>query len=304
MARGKAFAFTIFDDTDLATLENVAPVYELLRRLGLRTTKSVWALKGDGTPRIGGLTCEDPDYLAWTLELQASGFEIGSHGGTYVTSPRDQVIHSMERFRELYGHYPLSLANHSGCAESIYWGADRVSGVNRLAYNVMTRFSRRGAFRGHREGDPLFWGDVCQAKVRYVRNFTYADINTLAACPMMPYHDPERPYVNHWFASSEGAEVNTFNRCLSEANQDRLEAQGGACIMYTHFACGFFSDRKMNRRFKGLMERLARKNAWLVPVTTMLDYLKTQHGETVITAAQRRGLERRWLLSKLRIGST
>jgi len=299
---GKDFAFTVFDDTDLATLENVAPVYELLGDLGLRTTKSVWPLKGDGTPRIGGLTCEAPDYLAWTLALQARGFEIGYHGATYLTASRDLVSRAMERFRDIYGHYPLSLANHSGCAESIYWGADRVSGVNRLVYNLMTRYSRSGVFRGHLEGDPLFWGDICQAKVRYVRNFTYRDINTLAACPMMPYHDPERPYVNRWFASSEGAEVNAFNSCLSEANQDRLEAQGGACIMYTHFASGFFSDGTVNPRFKQLMERLARKDGWFVPVTTLLDYLSAQRGESILTTTQRRGLERRWLLSKLRVG--
>jgi hypothetical protein len=299
---GKDFAFTIFDDTDLATLENVVPVYDVLHELGLRTTKSVWPLKGGGTPRIRGLTCEDPDYLAWTLALQVRGFEIGYHGATYVTASRALVSQAIERFRGIYGHYPLSMANHSGCAESIYWGADRVSGVNRLAYNVMTRFSRSGTFKGHREGDPLFWGDICQAKVRYVRNFTYSDINTLAACPMMPYHDPERPYVNHWFASSEGADVNTFNRCLSEANQDRLEAQGGACIMYTHFASGFFSDGTLSQRFKELMERLARKKGWFVPVATLLDYLSAQHGETIITAAQRRRLERRWLCSKLTVG--
>jgi hypothetical protein len=299
---GKDFAFTVFDDTDLATLENVAPVYEVLGELGFRTTKSVWPLKGDGTPRIGGLTCEDPDYRAWTLALQARGFEIGYHGATYLTASRDLVSRAIERFRDIYGHYPLSMANHADCAESIYWGADRVSGVNRLAYNLMTRYSRGGVFRGHREGDPLFWGDICQAKVRYVRNFTYADINTLAACPMMPYHDPERPYVNRWFGSSEGAGVNAFNSCLSEANQDRLQAQGGACIMYTHFASGFFGDGTVNPRFKQLMERLARKNGWFVPVTTLLDYLSAQRGESVLTAAQRRSLERRWLLSKLRVG--
>ena len=56
---------------------------------------------------------------------------------------------------------------------------------------------------------------------------------------MMPYHDPDRPYVNAWFAASEGADVTAFNRCLSEEHQDRLEAEGGACIMYTHFASGF-----------------------------------------------------------------
>jgi hypothetical protein len=299
---GKDFAFTVFDDTDLASHENVGPVYALLGELGMRTTKSVWPVKGDGTPRIGGLTCEDPAYRDWTLELQAGGFEIGYHGATYVTAPREFVAQAMERFRDMYGHYPRSMANHSGCAESIYWGADRVSGANRLAYNLMTHNSRRGVFRGHVEGDPHFWGDICKAKVRYVRNFTYSDVNTLAACPMMPYHDPERPYVNRWFASSEGAEVNTFNRCLSEANQDKLEAQGGACIMYTHFASGFVSDGTVNPRFAQLMTRLAQKNGWFVPVTTLLDYLSARQGETVITAAQRRGLERRWLLSKLRVG--
>ena len=299
---GRDFAFTVFDDTDLATLENVAPVYELLRRLGFRTTKSVWAIEGRETPRIGGMTCEDAAYRSWTLGLQASGFEIGSHGATYVTSPRVQVIRAMDRFREIYGHDPLVLANHAGCAESIYWGTDRVGGGARLAYNAMTGFRRRGVFRGHLDGDPLFWGDVCKERVRYVRNFTFADVNTLAACPVMPYHDPERPFVNGWFASSEGADVAAFNRCLSEANQDRLEADGGACIMYTHFASGFWTDGRLNPRFEELMTRLAARNGWFVPVTTLLDYLVEYRGLSVLSDAQRRRLEWRWLLSKARVG--
>jgi hypothetical protein len=166
----------------------------------------------------------------------------------------------------------------------------------------MTHNSRNNTFRGHRDGDPLFWGDICKAKIRYVRNFTYRDIDTLAACPLMPYHDPERPLVNAWFASSEGADVDAFNACLSEANQDRLEAQGGACIMYTHFASGFYREGTIDPRFKVLMERLGGKNGWFVPVTTLLDHLSAQRGETVISNAQRRVLERRWLLSKLRVG--
>ena len=36
------FAFTILDDTDDSTLENVKPVYDCLRSHGLRTTKTVW----------------------------------------------------------------------------------------------------------------------------------------------------------------------------------------------------------------------------------------------------------------------
>src|SRR5881397_2840861 len=41
---GKRFAFSILDDTDDSTLENVKPIYDLLRERGLRTTKTVWPL--------------------------------------------------------------------------------------------------------------------------------------------------------------------------------------------------------------------------------------------------------------------
>ena len=299
---GKSFAFTVFDDTDNATVENVGPVYALLRDLGMRTTKSVWPVSGEGTPRIGGSTCDDPVYRTWTLQLQAEGFEIGYHGASNVTAPRLLVVQALERFRDLYGHYPSAMANHSGCEESIYWGPDRVSGIHRAAYNFITRNSRRGNFRGHIEGDPLFWGDLCRDTVRYVRNFTYTDIDTLAACPMMPYHDPARPYVNRWFASSEGQTVRTFTSQISEARQDELEERGGACIMYTHFASGFVRDGVVDGRFARLIERLAGKNGWYAPVSTLLDFLASRRDNPDITAGQRRRLERRWLLSKTRVG--
>ena len=69
----------------------------------------------------------------------------------------------------------------------------------------------------------------------------------------MPYHDPERPFVNAWFASSEGANVQTYNACLIEAAQDHLEVNGGACIMYTHFASGFWRDGAIDARFRELI---------------------------------------------------
>ncbi len=118
----------------------------------------------------------------------------------------------------------------------------------------------------------------------------------------MPYHDPERPYVNARFASSEGADVVAFNRCLSEANQDRLEAEGGACIMYTHFASGFWSDGGLDPRFAELMTRLAAKNGWFVPVSDpprlsrRTSWRDGPHGRAAT------GLEWRWLLSKVRVG--
>jgi hypothetical protein len=60
---GKRFAFTVFDDTDSATLESVQGVYDLLADCGLRTTKSVWVVAGDrGRGKKPGQTCADPDY--------------------------------------------------------------------------------------------------------------------------------------------------------------------------------------------------------------------------------------------------
>ena len=120
----------------------------------------------------------------------------------------------------------------------------------------------------------------------------------------MPYHDRERPFVNYWFASSDGQHVPRFNRCLREENQDRLEEEEGACIMYTHFACGFAENGKVQPRFQELMEQLSKKNGWFVPVRTLLDHLLAQRGPHQLTNAQRRRLECKWLLEKFFSGTS
>jgi hypothetical protein len=302
---GKAFAFTVFDDTDCGTMDNVPPVYAFLRDQGFRTTKSVWPLPGNGEPSaVGGTTCGDPRYVDWVQRLRDQGFEIGYHNATYHSSTREETVRGLDRFAELFGHYPRAMANHARCREGIYWGSDRVSGLHRIAYDVLTLGRQKGQFRGHVAGDPFFWGDVCRGSIRYVRNFSFAEANTLAACPYMPYHDPRRPFVNFWFAGSEGGSVGPFNRTLSEANQDRLEEQGGACIMYAHFGKGFGTDGALEPRFRRLMERLARKNGWFVPVSRLLDHLLETRGPHTLTDGQRRELERRWLLHKVAVGTT
>jgi hypothetical protein len=204
---GRAFAFNVFDDTDHATVENVGPC---------------------------------PSYRDWTLELQAAGFEIGSRGATPMTSPRGLVARSLGRFREIYGHDPDALANHSGCRESIYWGEDHVSGTSRLAYNLMPGFPRRGLFRGHREGDPLFWGDLCRERVRYVRNFTYSDVNTLAACPVMPYHDPNRPYIRPGSPPPRESTWRTSTGASARPSRIALRRREGpaSCTPTSHRASG------------------------------------------------------------------
>ena len=297
---GADFAFTVFDDTDRSAVDNVGPVYAFLADIGMYTTKSVWPLRGSGTPRVGGATCEDKAYLDWVLKLQEQGFEIGLHNVTYHTSPRQDTIRGIQRFHELFGHAPYSMANHVGCDEGIYWGDRRLTGIHQKIYNFLTRNRWKGVFEGHIERSPLFWGDICRQQIKYVRSFVYGDINPLRACPYLPYYDPRRPHVAHWFASSEGPRASYFVETISEKNQDRLAAEGGACIMYTHLACGFWEDGRLHPRFKALMERLRRMNGWFVPVRTLLDYLLDLKGVHELTDRERRCLERRWLWHKVK----
>ena len=295
---GRSFAFTIFDDTDLSTLKNIKPVYSFLEELGFRITKSVWPIRGNQEAKIRGATCEELDYLNWVKTLQDKGFEIGLHSATFHTSQRAQTLSGIKRFHELFGHWPKTIAFHLDNQENLYWGDYRLTGFKRHLYNFLARGKRYNYFRGHIEQDPLFWGDVCKQRIEYVRNFVFGDINTLNKCPFMPYHDPKRPFVNWWFASTEGASVEPFNKSISEPNQDRLEQERGACIMYTHFAKGFFMNGGLDSRFKILMKRLSQKNGWFVPVSTLLDYLKKINGEHIITPLERMQLELNWLMHK------
>lgn len=292
----KKFAFTVFDDTDRSTLENAPYIYAFLNDLGFKTTKSVWPISGQGPALIPGDTCENRPYLDWVLELQKQGFEIGLHNATFCSSPRGETLRAFNEFKAMFGHDPFTAANHASNEEAIYWGRARLSGPQAVAYDVLRGFPPRKRFRGHIEDDALFWGDICRERVRYVRNFVFQDINTLRHCPTLPYHDPDRPFVNLWFASSEGATVDSFCDTIEEAHQASLEQQGGACIMYTHFGKGFFEDGALNPRFEKLMKKLASRDGWFPTTVELLDYLQERQPEQTLARKEIARMERRWLL--------
>jgi hypothetical protein len=303
---GHRFALTMVDDTDAAHVDNVKPVYDLLARLGMRTTKLVWLFQGESSAVIHGSSCDDPAYLAWVLALQQQGFEIGLHNAAPVTSLRERTCQALERFRALFGPQAPIHCNHTGCLEGIYWGDARLSGWRRPLYNLLTRGRRRGLYRGHIAGEPLFWGDLCQAYVRYIRNFVFDELNTLAVCPEMPYHDPAKPYVNFWFASTEGPTLRSFLRHFTVQNIDRLVAEGGLCIAYVHFAKGFAPNGRVEPEFRQRLEYIASQDGWFAPASEVLDYLRqnASRSERSIAPARLRHLELRWLLSKLTKGTT
>lgn len=302
---GKSFAFTIIDDTDESTIENTKPVYDLLADLGFRTTKTVWPLAPTAHRKYSGSTLEDPDYRDWVLSLQRQGFEIALHGTTDHPSNRPDVIRGLDTYREVIGSDPRIHINHDGQTEGMYWGDARLDGPYRGVYRLANRLARQDRRHfGHVEASPMFWGDVCRDRIEFVRNFVFDDINTLAQDPMMPYHDPNRQYVNYWFSGSNGAEIGPWLTLLREENQDRLVAEGGACIAYTHFALGFVEDGTLNRRFEQLMRRLAGLGGWFVPVSELLDHLRARPGwQPRANPATLRRMQRRFIASRLRSGT-
>ena len=71
------------------------------------------------------------------------------------------------------------------------------------------------------------------------------------------------------------------------------------CIMYTHFASGFVKDGSLHPRFVALMQRLAKKNGWFVPVTTLLDHLRKSRSDHRIPPAELQSMEMGWLRHRI-----
>jgi hypothetical protein len=69
---------------------------------------------------------------------------------------RARIIEGLERFREIFGAYPSVHVNHHICGENVYWGPDRVSGINRTIYSALNRRGGGLSFEGHVESSPLF----------------------------------------------------------------------------------------------------------------------------------------------------
>jgi hypothetical protein len=270
---GSAFAFTVYDDTDRATVENIKPIYDLLWQYGFRTTKSVWVYPPRGAYR-GSSSLQDPEYVAFIRDLQAKGFEIGLHsvGDGYFS--RSEILAGIESFKEILGHYPAIHANHVSNPDSLYWWDKRFEWPVNVLYRLLSRRKPRN-LGGENPSSDVFWGDVAKRHIRYIRNQTFNDINTSGCDPRMPYRiERTKAYCNCWFSSSDGQTVEEFTDLISRQNVDRIADSGGACIVYTHFAAGFVDKTgQVNEAFHNNLRYLAHKGGWFVPVSQLLDHL-------------------------------
>lgn len=273
---GREFAFTILDDTDDATVANVKPLYDLLFELGLRTTKTVWPLDcPEGSKNyFAGDTLANPEYLRFAHQLQDRGFELTWHAATMESSTRERTLRGLEFFRQEFGHYPTLHCNHGENRENIYWGAKRYRNpLLRLVHHA----ARRGmapSFSGDDEGSDYFWGDLCRRHFRYVRGFTWHDINTLRRDPALVYRLAWTPYVNCWFSTSDAADVQAFNRLVNRSSINRLRAERGVCILSTHLGKGFVRDGRVDPTVEETLRYMASQPGWFVPASTILDHFR------------------------------
>jgi hypothetical protein len=275
---GKRFAFTIVDDTDVATVANVKPVYDLLHELGFRTTKTVWPVGcPEGSPNFSSSqTLEDADYRAFAVDLQRRGFEVTWHGATMESSRRPRTIEGLQRFHEIFGTFPRIHLNHAHNRENVYWGAGRLD--SRILRSVVGRVTGRpaGYFTGHVEDSPFWWGDICAKHIMYGRNLTSNDINTARFNPSMPYRDPARPLIPWWFSASDGEGVEEFNELIHPLQQERLQREGGFCIVATHLGKDFVRNGVVNPVTRARLEELSGRPGWFPTTGQLLDWLRAR----------------------------
>jgi hypothetical protein len=115
----------------------------------------------------------------------------------------------------------------------------------------------------------------------------------------MPYHDPRRPFVNLWYSACDGEDVARFTELISEEAQERLERDGGCCIVYTHLGKRFGDDVRAAGEWPRRMRLLARRSGWFAPASEILDFLEAGRPEATIPAGERRALERRWMFERI-----
>jgi hypothetical protein len=273
---GREFAFTILDDTDDSTVANVEPLYDLLFELGLRTTKTVWPLDcPEGSANYSaGSTLADPDYLRFAHTLHDRGFELTWHAATMESSTRDRTIRGLEVFRQEFGRYPTLHCNHGENRENIYWGARRYRNpVLRLLHGA-TRRNPAPQFSGEDEGSQYFWGDLCRRHFRFVRGYTWHEVNTLRRDPDLVYRLAWTPYVDCWFSTSDAADVAAFRRLLTRASVDRLRAERGVCIISTHLGKGFVRDGRVDPAVEDTLRYVAAQPGWFAPVSEILEHFR------------------------------
>jgi hypothetical protein len=286
--KGKTFAVSFVDDTDLSTRANTKPVYDLLYEKHMNATKTVWVFRkqrassyrtdignGSQSSPLAGSTLEEPEYLDFVRDLKSKGFEIALHGVSAGNNLRDETIRGIDVFRNIFGEYPKINVFHQTNIENLYAGSAK---LDIFILKVLERLLHNSDYQGHKPHSPYFWGDYAKETIKYMRLpfHSVKNVNTLRVNPDMPFHDRNRPYVNYWFLGSDGSDCMAFCKLLEKENIDKLQEERGICVVYTHFAKGFTRRAEgtysLDPNFSAVINDLAgRQDGWYPTTSELLD---------------------------------
>ena len=265
-----SFYFSIVDDTDDATLENIKPVYDFLYEKGIFITKTIWVYPPRDKPSSGDCL-QRPEYVEFIKDLHSKGFEIALHNVGSGDYTREEILEGLEEYKNKLGFYPKIHINHSYNKDSIYGGTKRFNWpFNKIVNAMYPQYT--GEFQGEIEGSAYFWGDVHKEMITYNRNHEFRNLNTLAVDPKTPYIDPKRSrFSNYWFSSSFAPNQLVFNHLVSRKNVDKLVSQEGTAIVFTHFGY-FYKDGQLDQGFVEAIDYLtSQKDGNYMPVSQLLD---------------------------------
>lgn len=292
----KDFAFTIIDDTDNSTLQNISLVYNYLASKNIKTTKTIWVYPSRN--KYTGQTIQDEQYFKFLLNIKKQGFEIQLHNVGSGNFKRDEILKGFRIFKEKFGKYPTMQINHSTNQDNLYWGYKRFGNVLSILVKVLKYKTRR--FYGDETGSAFFWGDLSKEHIKFIRNRVFNGINTLKYDHQMPFKERKKKYCNYWFSSSDGQNIEVFNNLISKPNIEKLKREKGLCIVYTHFASGFVDETgKLNEEFKENIEYLSKQNGWFVPATEILEYLLSKKNNNHVTKPYINKLDLIWVVNRV-----
>ena len=102
----------------------------------------------------------------------------------------------------------------------------------------------------------------------------------------MPYHDPDRPYVN---PGSPRPRAPTSRSSTASSPKGTGPPGGGRRVHHVHAPGERLRPRRAARRpVRRPHARLAAKNGWFVPVSTLLDFLASSVGDAPTPPRERR----------------
>ena len=98
----------------------------------------------------------------------------------------------------------------------------------------------------------------------------------------MPYKDRiYDEFCNYWYSPTFAPNQLMFNHIVNKKSIDKLESEGGVCILYTHLGY-YYKNGKVDEGFKKMISYIGKKIVvFFFPVSDVLDIIQQQKKQKI-----------------------